>query len=226
MLFWSPLKDTLPVVRNMKKLGTILSLLLILMGFIGFIGGALITMGVIDYDKEVPLGDIKGIVVDNEGHVYIGLGFYGKVQVYDSNGEFINNWVVGASGGTFNIDLTEDQNIIISTARGDRQILYDQNGKVLSKKSIDNIYSETKKPWDRFTTSKGEIYEVKGGMFPKILRTSPDKKVVIKQGLILQLMKGPFPAWLIAALGMGLNFLLRKEKIKEQIKKYTAHNKG
>jgi len=196
------------------------------MGFTGFIGGALITMGIIEYDKEVPLGDIKGIVVDNEGHIYVGLGFYGKVQVYDTNGKFIKNWKVGASGGTFNIDLTDDQNILISTARGDKQILYDKNGKVVSKNSVDNIYSETKRPWDSFATSEGDSYEVKGGMFPSIVRTSPDNKVIVKQGLILQLMKGPFPAWLIGALGMGLNFLLRKDKIKEQMKKYTAYNKS
>jgi len=189
------------------------------MGFTGFIGGALITIGIIEYNKEVPLGDIKGIVVDNEGHIYIGLGFYGKVQVYDTNGKFIKNWEVAASGGSFNINLTEGQNILISTARGEKQILYDKNGKVVSKNSIDNIYSETKRPWNSFVTSEGDSYEVKGGMFPSIIRISPDNKVIVKQGLILQLMKGPFPVWLIGALGMGLNFLLRKDKIKEQMKK-------
>ena len=210
----------------MKKIGIILSLLLILIGFIGFIGGGFITMGVINYEKEVPLGDIKGIVVDNEGHIYIGLGFYGKVQVYDTNGEFIKNWKAGASGGTFNIELTEDQNILISTARGDKQILYDQNGNVLSKKSNYNIYSNTKRPRNQFTTDRGETYEVVGGMFPKIIKTSPNNKMIVNQGLLLQIMKGPFPAWLIAALGIGLTFLLRKDKIKEQMKKYNAHNKG
>lgn len=65
----------------MKKIGIIISLLLILIGFTGFIGGALITGGIIDYDKEVPLGDIEGIVIDKEGYIYVGLGFYGKVQV-------------------------------------------------------------------------------------------------------------------------------------------------
>jgi hypothetical protein len=209
----------------MKKIGIILSLLLILFGFIGFISGALITMGVINYEKELPLGDIKGIVVDNKGHIYLGLGFYGKVQVYDTEGEFIKNWKVDASGGTFNIELTEDQDILISTARGNKQLLYDQKGKVLSKNSIDNIYSETKGRWDRFTTIEGETYEIKGGMFPKVIRSSTSSKLIVKQGLILQLMKGPFPAWLIAALGMGLNFLLRKDKIKEQMKKYKAHNR-
>lgn len=196
------------------------------MGFTGFLGGGLIAMGIIEYDKEVPLGDIQGIVADNKGHIYLGLGFYGKVQVYDNNGKFIKNWQVGASGGAFNIDLIEDQNILVSTARGNKQILYDQNGKVISKNSIEGVYLETKRSWDSFTPSEGETYEVKGGMFPSIVRTSPDNKVIVKQGLILQLMKGPFPAWLIGVLGMGLNYLLRKDKIKEQMKKYMRHIKS
>jgi hypothetical protein len=60
-------------------------------------------------------------------------------------------------------------------------------------------------------------------MFSKIIMTFPQKKMLIKQGLILQIFKGPFPAWLISVLGMGINFLLRKDKIMEQMKRHTIH---
>ena len=206
----------------MKKIGIILYLLFILMGFTGFIGGALITMGVVNYDKEVPLGDITGVVVDNKGHIFVGLGFYGMVQEYDTDGVFVKNWRVSASGGTFNIDLTKDQKILISTARGSKQILYDQNGKEVSKKSISNTYSKTSRAGSTFVTQQGETYKIEGVLFPSIVKSSPDRKVIVEQSLILQLMKGPFPALLIVTLGMGLNFLLRKDQIIAQAEKYRA----
>lgn len=202
----------------MKKIGFLLALILILSGFTGFLGGALISSGIINYEKEVPLGGVKGIVVDTTGNIYIGLGFYGKVQVYDNNGVFLKNWNVDASGGTFNIDLTKEQHVLISTARGNKQMLYDQNGTLLSKKTIDNIYNETKNPSDRFSTKTGEIYKVKGGIFPVIQRTSPDDQVIVEQEFLFQLLKGPFPAWFMAAFGVVLILLIKKKELIEYLK--------
>src|SRR6478735_842158 len=123
----------------MKKTVLIIAMFLILIGFTGFVGGLLITTSVIEFTKELPLGDTEGIVVDKFGRIYIGLGFYGKVQVYDNEGHFLRNWKVESSGGSFRIDLTKEQNILIATARGNKQIVYDTNGNILSKTVIDKI---------------------------------------------------------------------------------------
>ena len=58
----------------MKKMLPALAKLLLAIGFVGFMGGALIGMGIFNYNKELPLGDIKGFVVDNNGHIFVGLG--------------------------------------------------------------------------------------------------------------------------------------------------------
>lgn len=196
----------------MKKAGIIVSYILMLIGAVGFIGGGLVGMKFINYKNEVPLGGIHGFVVDKNGTIYIGLGAYGKVQVYDKNGKFIGNWDVRASGGAFHIDLTEDENILISTARGNRKILYDKEGKVMSINIIENIYTKAEKSWDSFTTQQGEEYEVKGWMFPKVVRISPDNKVIVKQGLFMHLLKAPLPSWLIAAIGVILLYFLAPDK--------------
>lgn len=174
----------------------------------------MISTDFVAFNHEVPLGDIQGIVVDNSGNIYVGVGFYGKVQVYDSKGRFIRNWKAGASGGSFNIQLSFDQDIVVTTARGDKQILYDQSGKALSTKTIDNIYSESRRTSDRFITKSGEEYRVSGGIFPKITKNSPIEKEIVKQGLILRILQGPLPVWLFAALGIGIVMLLKGGKIK------------
>ncbi len=212
----------------MKKTGTIISILLILIGFSGFLGGALISNGTIDYNKELPLGDIKGGVVDSNKYIYIGLGFYGKVQVYDNNGEFVCNWKVNSSGGTFNIGITEEEKILISTARGNKQITYNKNGDIHTSKTIRDIYYDTKRSWNKFESKEGNKYEITRGMFPKIIMTYPYEKTIVNQRFFLQMMKGPLPAWLFAAFGLGLFVVLKIEKIQEiqrLLNKYTKHNK-
>jgi len=213
----------------MKIIRLLIPLLFVLIGFCGFIGGAFISMGVIEYKGELPLGDIKGIVVDADGFVYVGLGFYGKVQVYDSSGVFVRNWNANSSAGSFNIGITATEKIEISTARGDKRIVYNRNGDIISKNTIDNIYSKTKNTWNKFESENGSRYEISGGMFPEIKMTYPSENVIIKQGFFLQIMKGPFPAWLITAFGMGLLFLLNMvsiQRMQKQINKiFGVRNK-
>jgi hypothetical protein len=203
----------------MKKTVTIIALLLVLIGFTGFIGGILISTSVIEFTRELPLGDTEGIVVDKFGRIYVGLGFYGKVQVYDNEGHFLRNWKVESSGGSFRIDLTKEQNILIATARGNRQIVYDSIGNILSKIVIDRIYSRRNKQGDIYITDQKGKYEIIGYVFPKIVRTTLEKKNIVDQGLLLKLMNGPLPAWLFAMMGVGLLLLSHKDKISRKTKK-------
>lgn len=202
----------------MKKTVTIIALFFILIGFTGFVGGILITTSIIEFTNELPLGDTEGIVVDRFGQIYVGLGFYGKVQVYDSEGHFLRNWKVESLGGSFRVDLTKEQNILIATARGSKQIVYDSIGNMISNSVIDRIYSRSDKPTDIYITDQKVKYEIDGYVFPKIVKTTLDKKIIVDQGLFLKLMNGPLPAWLFAMMGVGLLLLLHKDKIS-RIKK-------
>lgn len=203
----------------MKKTVTITALFFILIGFTGFVGGILITTSVIEFTKELPLGDTEGIAVDKFGRIYVGLGFYGKVQVYDSEGHFLRNWKVESSGGPFRVDLTKEQNILIATARGSKQIVYDSIGNILSNIVIDRIYSRSNEPADIYITDQKVKYEIIGYVFPKIVRTTLDKKIIVEQELLLKLMNGPLPAWLFAMIGVGLLLLSHKDKTSRKTKK-------
>ena len=198
----------------MKKAGRIISTLLIAIGFVGFLSGSYFY----GENNEIPLGDIKGFVVDKNGNIYVGSGFYERVQVYNENGEFIKNWPVEAYGGTFYMDKNKNDEILITTARGDEQILFDVNGVVLSKKEINGLnYGNYETDWRTFTSDKGVKYEIKGSIFQKIVKLNPEH-TVIKQSILLQLIKGPFNVMLLAVIG-GIIGYLSKDK-------NTVHNNG
>ena len=195
----------------------IMGIFLTAFGFFGFVGGFFISSGIIDYDGELPLGHVTSIVVDNRGDIYIGLGFYSKVQVYDSKGNFLRNWQVEAGGGTFAMDLTPEQNILVSVARGRNQILYNQYGIILSRNKIKGDTTETHQfDVTSYKTQEGILYDIKGWVIPKVTRLLPPKQVVIKQNVFLQLIRGPFPAWMWLGIGTALRFLNQRREEQSQ----------
>ena len=192
----------------MKRIGGIISSILVIIGMVGFWSGSYFY----DENTEIPLGDIKGFVVDKENNIYVGSGFYQRVQVYNENGDFIKNWDIEALGGTFTVNLTDSEEILITTARGDEQIWFDKNGKILSRKKIDNeTYEESERDWRTFTTPENVKYEIKGTLFQELIRVNPEK-VIINQNLFLQIIKGPINIWLLVVIGAIIGYLSKKKK--------------
>jgi hypothetical protein len=192
----------------MKKIGGIISSILVIIGMVGFWSGSYF----FDYNTEIPLGDINGFVVDKENNIYVGSGFYQRVQVYNENGEFIKNWDIDAHGGTFTVNLTDNEEILITTARGDEQIWFDKNGRILSRKKINSeTYEASERDWRTFNTAEDVKYEIKGTLFQKLIRVNPEK-VIINQNLFLQIIKGPINIWLFAVIGAIIGYLWKKKK--------------
>ncbi|MBM1106961.1 hypothetical protein JQC67_12490 [Aurantibacter crassamenti] len=192
----------------MKKIISVFSNILAIVGVIGFWSGSYFY----NENTEIPLGDIKGFVVDKENNIYVGSGFYEKVQVYDEDGNFLKNWDLEAYGGTFTMNLTEHEEILITTARGNEQIWFNKNGRILSQKKIGNgTYEESKRDWRTFTTKENVQYEIKGTIFHELVRLNP-KKTIINQNLFLQIIKGPFNIWLLIVIGGIISYLLKVKK--------------
>jgi uncharacterized protein YneF (UPF0154 family) len=205
---------------NYKKLLNFISLILILIGFIGFIGGFVISMRLIEFKNEIPLGDIEGILVSKDGRIFLGLQFYGKIQSYDNQGNYIMNWDVTNSGGVFRMDIKNDT-ITVATARGDNLIKYDLVGNKLSQQNISNIYSKFKDS-NQFTDNlTSSTYKINNGLFPNITRQKDGKcEKIITMSLLQKIFKGPMPAWLLAVFGMILRFLVNKEEMMKEINQY------
>jgi hypothetical protein len=196
----------------MVRIGFILIVLgapFFILGFVGFIAGVLISTQAINFEGELPLSDISGIVVTKNRHIFVALGFYQKVQVYDNEGNFMRNWHVDAEGGGFEID-TIGNNILVTTARGSKAIIYDQYGRF--QKESKAAQEMPKKNLRRFTTDNGDLYSVDGWFFRSISQSKPIKRKIVVQNILMHLMKGPLPSWLYAIFGIGGGILLMHSK--------------
>lgn len=197
----------------MRFLALTISYLLIAIGFSSWF----LVPKFFSNNVEIPLGDIKGFVVDSENNIYFGSGFYERIQVYNKKGEFLKNWNVESFGGTYIIDITKDDKIMITTARGDEEIIYDKNGKVVSRKKVNIIeYQNEFRDKDNFTTKSGVTYKLKGVFFTKLVSLNPEK-TIIQQNIFLQLLKGPTNSWILMIAGGLLANLLKLKKEKHYV---------
>lgn len=199
-----------------KKVIYIFSILLMLFGFFGF----LVFTFLYPQGKEVPLNNIKGFVINSCGDVFVGIGGKSRVQVYNKDGVFIRNWHIPSMGKGFSISINEEENICITNV-SDLQVIYTNTGRIISETK--KKYISKKK--NTFKTKGGEKYEVKGEIFPEIVRVFPDNKVVVKQNHLLQLLRF-LSFWLLLAIGMLLLFTLkRKTFFSTRSRKYATFPK-
>ena len=193
----------------LQKAVWVISRLLMAVGATGFIGGGLIAMGFIDVDFELPLGHVSAITVDETEHIYLALEFYGYIQKYGPDGQFLSNWrSASASGGAFNMRY-DDQRIITSTARGNRQVIYDLEGNIIEAIKDADAYD-----WDlknqQAVSPAGNTYTLEGWLASKAVyklsADGSDQKKIIEASWLRWLFCGPIPAWPLAMLGLLLSF--------------------
>lgn len=199
-----------------KKILNAVGWILALIGFIGFIGGAVISTF---YKYELPLGDVEGIVVSKDERMYLGLPFYRKIQSYDSQGKFLKNWNVDSFGGAFRLDIKNDT-IIVAIARGNYLIKYDLEGKKLSLKCINDIYSKYENSNQFCYKLNHKTFKInKGLLFPSVVRheTGGQTQKIISIPIILKIFNAPLPAWLFLFLGIIVLFSANKEKMMKKM---------
>jgi hypothetical protein len=191
----------------MKKIAKIISSVLLIIGFaIFFVRGNLFGI-----KQEIPLGEIKGIIVDSNKNIYVGCGFYDRIQVYDKDGKFIRNWKIPAYKGDFTINFSKDRNISIVTLKNDKEIVYSKTGEVLNTKSFNSEnYISTKRNLNSFKTNDNKFYEIKGNfLFRKIIVNK--EKTLVNQNIWLQLINGPKNNFLLIVLGIIIGILGTKK---------------
>lgn len=177
--------------------------IMMLIGATGFIGGALISLGYVNYSKELPLSQANSIQVDSVGNIYLGLEFYGYIQKYSPNGEFIKNWKLKtSSGGVFYIRLIENE-IYAYTARGKAIEKYDLNGKFIDKEFNKQAYQDSLNSIDLINNPNCTC-EVSGFIDLRIecKNKSINSSTVIKMNFLNRILRGPIPAWLFAFIGL------------------------
>lgn len=110
--------------------------ILIAYGWVAFMGQALGACGGLPFlgeEFEWPMFFTDGAVEDSLGKRYVPHAAVGRIQVYDSEGNFLRGWFVDAGGGVFKLHVTEDDELEVFTARGDRHLVFAGDGRLLKK---------------------------------------------------------------------------------------------
>lgn len=99
----------------MRKIIFILSICMILMGACGFLLNMFISTGFVNLNMELPLERIQGVVEKNN-NIYIGLGEYSRVQVYDLNGNYIKYIATNTNGKDYDFRIDDYDIVFTQTA--------------------------------------------------------------------------------------------------------------
>lgn len=189
-----------------KRRSLYVGIFLVLLGLPGIIATMAISSHLIFTDSELPNSGIDGIVVDSSGNIFLGLAGYGKMQVYDKEGNFVRHWPIKSEGGTFKLSLDPENYIEVITARGDKVLTYDEYGKLILETGYLCDYSTYDKmyPATSFRTKNGDLYEVNGIVYPTIIKNGNIIEPLIEQNIILRILQGPWPTWFFFAAGIFL----------------------
>jgi hypothetical protein len=202
-------------VRIVRRVGIFLGVT----GMTGWVLAFLIT-GVPEWVPrwfEVPLGKIEGIAADKSGHIYCGLQpFYGRIQVYDSDGRFVRGWGVDSGGGVFRFRLNASDELEVASARTDSLEVFLPTGERIKHVIRGEGYEEFA-DWNPYsaTSEDGARYVVSTPVIlPRVERLSPDgalTTIITTRWWTWPLM-APVPAAPFCMAGIVLLLLCKSKK--------------
>jgi hypothetical protein len=130
------------------------------------------------FEGELPLTSIQGIVENND-KVYIGLGFYNRIQVYDLDGNYINYIKTNNYSKDFNFTIDNQGQAIVN-------LIY------LQKEKVEN-----------YIQKNGTEYFIRQKLPLTINRVNEQgEKTIIKQPLFMTLWAGAVNPWIIGVIGV------------------------
>ena len=204
-------------IMNMRraKILTIIGITLTVLGAYGWASAILSTMGKafwISSTTEVPLGELTGIAVDNEGRIYCGAASYSRIQVYSRGGQFLRGWhYSGTVEYRFRINDKDQLEVADAhrTRRGDLPdilTVFDANGKLIASREDDGCYDRFGSEADlRYYHPSGSIYLIRGKhILPRIYRitTLGKSELIVQTAWCYWPIMAPLPAWFMFIIGL------------------------
>ncbi len=168
----------------------------------------------------MPLGTITAVATGPSGRVYVASSTYGRVNIYDSSGEFQR--AVPAPGRPFRMLISPDGKLYVGYWGLSRAMsVFSPGGKFLqkslmSKEDHEAIFGTT--AGEKAVDRQGQIYEVCGllGLGAKVTRRGGDEQKIdfIAQSWGMWLCQAPLPASLYIAGGLAGFFYFRRLSVR------------
>ncbi len=225
------MKSYLNKILLPERVLKILIIVLFIVGVVGWSVPALFSLFNMSYPPkiELPLGDPENVAIDNFGNIYCGSKFYERIQAYDSEGKFIRGFSTGfrrGRGSVFSFFINDNNELHIrvfdalltDVGRIDHLIIYDFEGNLISAEELPSKeISYSYKTKNRARDLSGNLYILKGFLFPRVIKQAIDGKesIIISTPIWLWPFQGPLPNFACFFLGMfGLIFLRIKSNWK------------
>lgn len=175
----------------MRKTLSYLLVSILLAAIFTFIFNMLLSSNNLNFQGELPIADIQDIQEQND-KIYIGLGTYNRIQVYDFKGKYLNYIKTSnfAKAFDFSIDRTGNAKIYV-------------------------IYKRAGFP-NRFPQLNGDRY-LKVSQFPfKINKIDENgEHAIIQQPMHMSFWGGTYTSWVIGALCVFLFMLINSVILME-----------
>jgi hypothetical protein len=197
------------------------SKILFAIGALGFLGGFLFATAGNRFpipSVEFPLGDVQDVAVDEDGNILLALGFYGRIQLYDSAGRFQRGWPADALGGSFTVAFRGANVVASYAARRHSTILFDLAGTRLNEEA-EEAPPEHHGGASSISLSDGSTLRVQHGLlWPALVRHKDGVTSTVVTGpWYFRPITGPLPTWLLMLAGallgkQGLRRILAKRR--------------
>lgn len=195
-------------------------------GIYAFLFGLSISFGNLGLNQALPLGDIQGVIVKNN-FIYIGLGYYHKIVVFSTKGEFVKSWNTNTYGKRFNFELDRNDTPVAEVYFPTAHIYDNEVNEILSRAGLENTKLETFNKQmsfpKEFITDDGVVYRVEGVLLRDIVKVKDgEKQVLYSQGILKGLMNAPYVPLFVILGGILSLIVLNGKIIKFNISTYSG----
>ena len=96
-----------------KKIINYLFIFVQVLGLGGFLIVSYFPSKLLIFSPELPVSDVRNIVVDHSENIYLALGDLGYIQKYSKTGDFLSNWKIKyRSSSFFTMDIEEEKSLV------------------------------------------------------------------------------------------------------------------
>lgn len=169
---------------------------------------------------EFPLPDMQ-VIVDEDDRLYVSIGTYGRVQVYEQTGRFLGGFFVGVPQARSLIGFDANGHIVVAVDRSDQIFVFTTDGALLAeKRGGREMYASWKEKPQWAHDSAGREYVARGrALNPILVRVAPIGDEVV-------VLSNPFYLWpLVAPLPCILSIILT-QVISNRIERRYLRNKA
>jgi hypothetical protein len=178
-------------------------------------------------DVELPLGSVGDIAVDERHNIFVGMDYYGRIQMYDREGEFVRGWFIPVAPAVLRLQIGEEGTLKVAAMRRDVIYTFSPEGRLLDRTQTDVGSPHGPEQWEnaweqrRTALRDGVTYEVRWGSFwPSVVRTESgdQSRLLIVTRPVLSIIQLPFPGLWLGVVGLFwlLGELLTTQKFREK----------